>query len=418
MIDLTPLDVRNKRGDFKRLMRGYDPQEVDVFLEMVADRLEVLVRENLQLKERTQSLQEQVATQSEREQAVQDALVTAQELRADIRAQSQREAEHAVKEAQAEGRNLIARAEGEAKRIISEAEAESVERVRELERRIDLAGSTIQDLERRRVRFLKEFRSLLARELDVVEVEQEKLPFEERAIDLDLGVRRTTSRLQTRESEEYRESEESWENEAEERDAGAGAVEATEPTPGAEAATPTSSVEDGPHPTPEGDDRGIERSQGRRDEASAAAAPSVPPGPIGPPAVAPTGGRTLSRTGEDSPATARVPVPHPVLKVPRESGNDEDVDTVASGGDPEPGPTIDVGELSPSGEHSGGRGSPETGDTSFADVPDLETLLAEAGADDAATRQDDTGSGSSPGEGRRDSFILFDFDEKRRADGP
>ena len=25
MIDLTPLDVRNKRGDFKKLMRGYDP---------------------------------------------------------------------------------------------------------------------------------------------------------------------------------------------------------------------------------------------------------------------------------------------------------------------------------------------------------------------------------------------------------
>ena len=47
MIDLTPLDVRNKRGDFKRAMRGYEPHEVDLFLEMVADRLEALVRENL-----------------------------------------------------------------------------------------------------------------------------------------------------------------------------------------------------------------------------------------------------------------------------------------------------------------------------------------------------------------------------------
>ena len=37
MIDLTPLDVRNKRGDFKKLMRGYDPQEVDVFLEIAAE---------------------------------------------------------------------------------------------------------------------------------------------------------------------------------------------------------------------------------------------------------------------------------------------------------------------------------------------------------------------------------------------
>ena len=40
MIDLTPLDVRNKRGDFKKVMRGYDPQEVDVLLEIAADRLE------------------------------------------------------------------------------------------------------------------------------------------------------------------------------------------------------------------------------------------------------------------------------------------------------------------------------------------------------------------------------------------
>ena len=63
MIDLTPLDVRNKRGDFKKIMRGYDPAEVDVFLELAAERLEVLVRENLQLRERTQTLQNQVDAQ-------------------------------------------------------------------------------------------------------------------------------------------------------------------------------------------------------------------------------------------------------------------------------------------------------------------------------------------------------------------
>ena len=71
MIDLTPLDVRNKRGDFKKLMRGYDPQEVDVFLEIVAERLEMLTRENMALKERTSALQSQVSSQTDREQAVQ-----------------------------------------------------------------------------------------------------------------------------------------------------------------------------------------------------------------------------------------------------------------------------------------------------------------------------------------------------------
>lgn len=176
MIDLTPLDVRNKRGDFKRAMRGYEPHEVDLFLEMVADRLEALVRENLQLRERAATLQTQVTAQTDREQAVQDALVTAQELRADIRAQSQREADHAIREA-----------EIEARRMIAEADETVRDRLRGIERQLDQATRSLEELERRRARFLNEFKGLLERELDVVQVEESRAPLEARAIDLDLG---------------------------------------------------------------------------------------------------------------------------------------------------------------------------------------------------------------------------------------
>lgn len=176
MIDLTPLDVRNKRGDFKKIMRGYDPQEVDVFLEIAAERLEALVRENLKFRERTHLLQEQVSAQTGREQAVQDALVTAQELRTDIRTQSQREAEHLVREADAE-----------AGRLIAEAEAEVRGKMRGVERQLEQAQDSLGEMERRRTRFLKEFRGLLGRELDVVDVEEGRVPLEERPIDLDLG---------------------------------------------------------------------------------------------------------------------------------------------------------------------------------------------------------------------------------------
>jgi len=179
MIDLTPLDVRSKRGDFKRVMRGYDPQEVDVFLEIAAERLEVLVRENMTLKERTRSLQEQVSTQGEREKAVQAALVTAQELRADIQGQAQREAE-----------NVLKAAETESRRLIAEAEAEVRTRLRGSERNLDHLEDAIKEMERRRTRFLKDFRQLLQRELDVVEVEEGRAPLEDRTIDMELGTRR------------------------------------------------------------------------------------------------------------------------------------------------------------------------------------------------------------------------------------
>ena len=179
MIDLTPLDVRSKRGDFRKLMRGYDPQEVDGFLEIIAERLEALIRENLALKERAGALQAQVSSQTDREQAVQAALVTAQELRADIRNQAQREAENIVKGSETEGRRLIA-----------EAEAEVRTKLRASERRADKLADDIQELERRRTRFLRDFRQLLERELDVVNVESDRAPQEERTIDLELGARR------------------------------------------------------------------------------------------------------------------------------------------------------------------------------------------------------------------------------------
>ena len=51
MIDLTPLDVRKKRGDFRRILRGYEPEEVDTFLQLVAERMEELVKENVSPRE-------------------------------------------------------------------------------------------------------------------------------------------------------------------------------------------------------------------------------------------------------------------------------------------------------------------------------------------------------------------------------
>ena len=182
MIDLTPLDVRNKRGDFKKLMRGYDPQEVDVFLEIAAERLEELVRENIVLRERSESLERQVGAQTGREQAIQEALVTAQELRADIHSQAQREADHLVKESETEARRLAAEAEANVRNLIRDAE-----------RRLELGRDALEEMERRRTRFLKAFRQLLERELDVVDVEDERAPLEDRPIDLDLGGGRFSS---------------------------------------------------------------------------------------------------------------------------------------------------------------------------------------------------------------------------------
>ncbi len=155
MIDLTPLDVRKKKGDFRRSVRGYDPELVDDFLDMVAERLEELVKQNVALTERAEHLQEQVASYREREKALNEALVTAQQLRAEAQAQADREAELVRREAQ-----------GQAERIIEEGQRSYRELIREIEA-----------LEARRRQFFRAFHSMLERFSADLELEESR--FEE-----------------------------------------------------------------------------------------------------------------------------------------------------------------------------------------------------------------------------------------------
>jgi cell division initiation protein len=153
MIDLTPLDVRKKKGDFRRGLRGYEIEPVDAFLELAADRLEELVRENLALRERVASLQETVGSYRGREQAMNEALVSAQQLREEIRQQAGREAELVVREGRAE-----------AERILAEARQQA-----------GVAAEATRRLHAEQAKFLRAFRSLVERQLAELEQEEEQL---------------------------------------------------------------------------------------------------------------------------------------------------------------------------------------------------------------------------------------------------
>jgi cell division initiation protein len=141
MIDLTPLEVRKKKGDFRRVMRGYESGLVDDFLDLAADRMEELVRDNLQLNERVRRLEEQVSDFRDRERALTEALVTAQEMREEMREQTLREADIARREAESEAAKIRQGAE-----LARERAEESIRHLRERQR--ELVGSYRNLLER------------------------------------------------------------------------------------------------------------------------------------------------------------------------------------------------------------------------------------------------------------------------------
>ena len=80
---LTPLDVR--RYDFGRALRGYDPARVDQFRDQVADELERLARVNQDLDQKARSFHEQLRAFRDRDRALNEALVAAQQMRQETR---------------------------------------------------------------------------------------------------------------------------------------------------------------------------------------------------------------------------------------------------------------------------------------------------------------------------------------------
>ncbi len=116
---LTPLDIR--RYDFgSKAFRGFDAQKVEDFRNQVADELERLTKLNGELDAKAKGFHEQLRAFRERDKALNDALVSAQQLRAEMREQADREAQLILREARAEAERLVDAAKGEVRRLESE----------------------------------------------------------------------------------------------------------------------------------------------------------------------------------------------------------------------------------------------------------------------------------------------------------
>ena len=123
---LTPLDVR--RFDFGSALRGYDKTRVDQFRDQVADELERLTRLNQDLEAKAKGFHEQLRAFRERDKALNEALVSAQQLRSEIREQADREAQLILREAHGEADRIVDAARDDIRRLA--AEVESLERTR------------------------------------------------------------------------------------------------------------------------------------------------------------------------------------------------------------------------------------------------------------------------------------------------
>ncbi len=144
---ITPIEIQQHQ--FKTRMFGYDTAEVDHFLEMLADELERLHVQNNELKESLARTRTSLEQMREREKAIQQTLMTAQQVTEEVKINARKEAEIVIAEAHLEG-----------ERVIRDAN----------DRRLQLLNE-IQEIKRQKISFEGGLRSMLDNHLKLMDMD-------------------------------------------------------------------------------------------------------------------------------------------------------------------------------------------------------------------------------------------------------
>lgn len=104
-MSVSRIDILNQK--FARSMRGYNVQEVDRFMQDVADTMGRLSEIRSGLEARVTELEARLRDYKDRESALRDTMLTAQKVTDELKSTAQREAQLIIDAAYAKAENLI-----------------------------------------------------------------------------------------------------------------------------------------------------------------------------------------------------------------------------------------------------------------------------------------------------------------------
>ena len=115
---LTSMDIHNK--EFTHSFRGYSVEEVNDFLDRVAKDFEQILRDNLELKDQINQLNEKMKGYQKLEATMHNAIVIAQEAAEEVKQNAKREADLIRREADREAQKIIEDSRYRSSRILTE----------------------------------------------------------------------------------------------------------------------------------------------------------------------------------------------------------------------------------------------------------------------------------------------------------
>ena len=117
---ITAAEITNK--EFKKGLRGYNIDEVDEFLDKIAEDYESIYKENSILKEKMQSLDEKIRHYTKMENTIKDTLLLAQNASEQAKENAKKESQLVIKNANDAAQKIIDKAHSDVIQITDEFE--------------------------------------------------------------------------------------------------------------------------------------------------------------------------------------------------------------------------------------------------------------------------------------------------------
>ncbi len=145
---MKPVDIR--KSSFRIKFRGYDPAQVQSYLDAIASEMQELLQENSELKVRIKMLEDKLAEFQSMEDELKKALILAQ------------------KNAQ----EIVENAKKEASVILEKAKIDALSRTREAVIQRDRLKEEIKNLKKKRWEIMQSFKGELEYFLRIIEKEE------------------------------------------------------------------------------------------------------------------------------------------------------------------------------------------------------------------------------------------------------
>lgn len=130
---VTPTDIRN--SNFKKKLKGFDPEEVRIFLAMVSEEMENVLKENARLSSENQELKAQLSDVQEKERILKEIMLSTQKFVESLKENARREARIIVKDAELRAEEILGSAQRQLKKINDEITHLKIQR-KEVEEKI------------------------------------------------------------------------------------------------------------------------------------------------------------------------------------------------------------------------------------------------------------------------------------------